>query len=135
MDIARRAADRFRALAVYYSPGGMMTLRIKEGLPMSRSGYAFADFEPAEESKATDVKRPEGVQVSPELTEVLHMLEALHDLFPVRELNPLDFKKANNRRIRKHLCFPNALLPGACNTFEILSFYGRMENNLRDSWS
>ena len=42
---------------------------------MLRSGYAMKKIEPAEEQLELD--RPEQSQVSPEVNEVLHMLEAL----------------------------------------------------------
>lgn len=47
----------------------------KEGLPMSSNGYAMAKMPQAEEEPVPS--KPEGVRVSPELDEVLHMLEAL----------------------------------------------------------
>ena len=48
----------------------------KEGLPMSRIGYALA--KPTEAGDEDPVpSKPEGLRVSPELDEVLHMLEAL----------------------------------------------------------
>ncbi|MEM7430018.1 MAG: hypothetical protein AAF441_28455 [Pseudomonadota bacterium] len=42
---------------------------------MLRSGYAMKKIEPAEEQFQLD--KPEQGQVSPEVNEVLHMLEAL----------------------------------------------------------
>ncbi len=47
----------------------------KEGLPMSSNGYALAKTPQAEDE--TVKCNPEGVRVSPELDEVLHLLEAL----------------------------------------------------------
>ena len=52
-----------------------MTRKVKEGGPMLRSGYAMKKVEPAEEQ--LPVERQEPSQVSPEVNEVLHMLEAL----------------------------------------------------------
>ena len=48
----------------------------KEGLPMSRIGYALAKTTEAGDEEPVPSK-PEGLKVSPELDEVLHMLEAL----------------------------------------------------------
>ena len=48
----------------------------KEGLPMSRIGYALAKNTEAGDDEPVPSK-PEGVRVSPELDEVLHMLNAL----------------------------------------------------------
>ncbi len=48
----------------------------KEGLPVSRIGYALAKTTEAEDDEPVPSK-PEGLRVSPELDEVLHMLEAL----------------------------------------------------------
>ncbi len=48
----------------------------KEGLPMSRIGSALAKNTEAGDDEPVPSK-PEGVRVSPELDEVLHMLNAL----------------------------------------------------------
>ena len=48
----------------------------KEGLPMSSNGYAMAkNVEAGDEDPVPS--KPEGIKVSPELDEVLHMLNAL----------------------------------------------------------
>ena len=72
---ARLVSGPMGVLAVYYIPGGIMWDERKEGLPMSRIGYAIAKETEVEEDPIPS--KPEGIRVSPELDEVLHMLEAL----------------------------------------------------------